>query len=52
MPIETGEITVLLAKWRNGENSVFEQLMPLVDKTDDRAPYFAIVLVAGRAWHR
>jgi len=28
--IETGEITVLLAKWRNGENSVFEQLMPLV----------------------
>jgi precorrin-2/cobalt-factor-2 C20-methyltransferase len=29
-----------------------EQLMPLVDKTDDQAPYFAIVLVAGRAWHR
>jgi precorrin-2/cobalt-factor-2 C20-methyltransferase len=29
-----------------------EQLMPLIDKTDDRAPYFAIVLVAGRAWHR
>jgi precorrin-2/cobalt-factor-2 C20-methyltransferase len=29
-----------------------EQLMPLAEKTDDRAPYFAIVLVAGRAWHR
>jgi precorrin-2/cobalt-factor-2 C20-methyltransferase len=29
-----------------------EQLMPLVEKTDDRAPYFAIVLVAGRAWNR
>jgi precorrin-2/cobalt-factor-2 C20-methyltransferase len=29
-----------------------ERLMPLVDKTDDGAPYFAIVLVAGRAWHR
>jgi precorrin-2/cobalt-factor-2 C20-methyltransferase len=28
-----------------------EQLMPLVDKPDDGAPYFAIVLVAGRAWH-
>jgi precorrin-2/cobalt-factor-2 C20-methyltransferase len=28
-----------------------EQLMPLVDKTDDSAPYFAIILVAGRAWH-
>jgi precorrin-2/cobalt-factor-2 C20-methyltransferase len=28
-----------------------ERLMPLVDKTDDEAPYFAIVLVAGRAWH-
>ena len=25
-----------------------EQLMPLRDKTDDAAPYFAIVLVAGR----
>ena len=29
-----------------------ERLMPLADKTDDRAPYFAIVLVTGRAWHR
>jgi precorrin-2/cobalt-factor-2 C20-methyltransferase len=29
-----------------------ERLMPLVDKTDDAAPYFAIVLVAGRAWHQ
>jgi precorrin-2/cobalt-factor-2 C20-methyltransferase len=29
-----------------------ERLMPLADKTDDWAPYFAIVLVAGRAWHR
>jgi len=29
-----------------------ELLMPLAEKTDDRAPYFAIVLVAGRAWHR
>jgi precorrin-2/cobalt-factor-2 C20-methyltransferase len=28
-----------------------ERLMPLVDKGDDAAPYFAIVLVAGRAWH-
>jgi precorrin-2/cobalt-factor-2 C20-methyltransferase len=28
-----------------------EQLMPLVDKRDDAAPYFAIVLVTGRAWH-
>jgi len=28
-----------------------EQLMPLVDKPDDSAPYFAIILVAGRAWH-
>jgi precorrin-2/cobalt-factor-2 C20-methyltransferase len=28
-----------------------EQLMPLVDKPDDAAPYFAIILVAGRAWH-
>jgi RNA polymerase sigma factor (TIGR02999 family) len=25
-----GEITLLLAKWRNGESSAFEQLMPLV----------------------
>jgi precorrin-2/cobalt-factor-2 C20-methyltransferase len=28
-----------------------EQLMPLVDKPDDSAPYFAIILVSGRAWH-
>jgi precorrin-2/cobalt-factor-2 C20-methyltransferase len=28
-----------------------ERLMPLADKPDDSAPYFAIVLVAGRAWH-
>ena len=28
-----------------------ERLMPLVEKPDDGAPYFAIVLVAGRAWH-
>jgi precorrin-2/cobalt-factor-2 C20-methyltransferase len=28
-----------------------EQLMPLVEKPDDSAPYFAIVLVAGRTWH-
>jgi precorrin-2/cobalt-factor-2 C20-methyltransferase len=28
-----------------------EQLMPLTDKPDDTAPYFAIILVAGRAWH-
>ena len=27
-----------------------EQKMPLAQKTDDSAPYFAIVLVAGRAW--
>jgi RNA polymerase sigma factor (TIGR02999 family) len=27
---ETGEITLLLARWQNGEDSVFEQLMPLV----------------------
>jgi len=27
---ETGDITLLLAKWRGGEDSVFEQLMPLV----------------------
>jgi precorrin-2 methylase len=25
-----------------------ERLMPLREKTDDDAPYFAIVLVAGR----
>jgi RNA polymerase sigma factor (TIGR02999 family) len=30
LPTETGEITLLLAKWRDGENSVFEELMPLV----------------------
>jgi precorrin-2/cobalt-factor-2 C20-methyltransferase len=28
-----------------------ERLMPLCEKPDDSAPYFAIVLVAGRAWH-
>jgi precorrin-2/cobalt-factor-2 C20-methyltransferase len=28
-----------------------ERLLPLADKPDDGAPYFAIVLVAGRAWH-
>ncbi len=28
-----------------------ERMMPLIDKPDDAAPYFAIVLVAGRAWH-
>jgi len=28
-----------------------ERLMPLVAKPDDHAPYFAIVLVAGRAWN-
>jgi RNA polymerase sigma factor (TIGR02999 family) len=27
---DTGEITLLLAKWRDGEDSVFAQLMPLV----------------------
>lgn len=27
---ETGEITLLLSRWRDGEDSVFEQLMPLV----------------------
>lgn len=27
---QTGEITLLLARWRDGEDSVFEQLMPLV----------------------
>ena len=26
----TGEITLLLVKWRDGEDAVFEQLMPLV----------------------
>jgi RNA polymerase sigma factor (TIGR02999 family) len=30
LPAESGEITQLLAKWREGEDSVFEQLMPLV----------------------
>ncbi|HMI52308.1 MAG TPA: ECF-type sigma factor [Candidatus Saccharimonadales bacterium] len=30
MQAETGEITLLLARWRDGEASVFEQLMPLV----------------------
>jgi precorrin-2/cobalt-factor-2 C20-methyltransferase len=28
-----------------------ERLMPLIDKSDDVAPYFAIVLVTGRVWH-
>jgi precorrin-2/cobalt-factor-2 C20-methyltransferase len=28
-----------------------EQLMPLTEKRDDVAPYFAIVLVTGRAWN-
>jgi len=27
-----------------------EQKMPLAQKADDSAPYFAVVLVAGRAW--
>lgn len=27
-----------------------ERLMPLAEKPDDAAPYFAIVLVAGRWW--
>jgi precorrin-2/cobalt-factor-2 C20-methyltransferase len=27
-----------------------QRLMPLVEKTDEAAPYFAIVLVPGRAW--
>jgi precorrin-2/cobalt-factor-2 C20-methyltransferase len=27
-----------------------EQLMPMMEKADDSAPYFAIVLVAGRWW--
>ena len=30
LPPETGAITLLLARWRDGEESVFEQLMPLV----------------------
>lgn len=30
MQADTGDITLLLAKWRDGEDSVFEQLMPLV----------------------
>ena len=30
MQLETGEITLLLERWRNGEDCVFEQLMPLV----------------------
>lgn len=30
MQPDTGEITLLLARWRDGEESVFEQLMPLV----------------------
>jgi precorrin-2/cobalt-factor-2 C20-methyltransferase len=28
-----------------------ERMMPLTQKPDDAAPYFAIVLVAGRAWN-
>jgi precorrin-2/cobalt-factor-2 C20-methyltransferase len=28
-----------------------EHLMPLLQKLDDAAPYLAIVLVTGRAWH-
>ena len=28
-----------------------QRLMPLSGKSDDLAPYFAIVLVAGRAWN-
>jgi precorrin-2/cobalt-factor-2 C20-methyltransferase len=27
-----------------------QRLMPLIEKADDAAPYFAIVLVPGRAW--
>ena len=27
-----------------------EKLMPMMEKQDDSAPYFAIVLVAGRWW--
>lgn len=30
MQAETGEITLLLEKWKSGESSVFEELMPLV----------------------
>lgn len=30
MATQAGEITLLLARWREGENSVFEELMPLV----------------------
>jgi RNA polymerase sigma factor (TIGR02999 family) len=30
LAIDTGEITLLLGKWRDGEDAVFEQLMPLV----------------------
>jgi RNA polymerase sigma factor (TIGR02999 family) len=30
LPVEAGEITLLLEKWRNGESSVFEELLPLV----------------------
>lgn len=30
MQPDTGQITLLLARWRDGEDSVFEQLMPLV----------------------
>lgn len=30
MQPDTGEITLLLARWRDGEDSVFEQLVPLV----------------------
>jgi RNA polymerase sigma factor (TIGR02999 family) len=30
LPSDKGEITLLLAKWRNGEPSAFQELMPLV----------------------
>jgi len=30
LQVVTGEITLLLAKWRGGEDAVFEELMPLV----------------------
>lgn len=30
MELAQGEITLLLAKWRDGESSAFEQMMPLV----------------------
>jgi RNA polymerase sigma factor (TIGR02999 family) len=30
LPAEKGDITLLLAKWKNGEASAFEELMPLV----------------------